>query len=260
MKTIVVTGGTEGIGKALARTYLDRGDNVVIIGRDGRKSLPGAHFVEADLSLLAENRRVLEEIKARFPVVDILVLCARYVLTSRRETTEGFEHGFALFYLSRFLLSHGLADSLEKAHRPVIMNVAGPGADVSVIQWDDLELTHGYEMSAALTQGGKLNDLLGVDFAQRRPGISYVLFHPGTTVTSFSGEFDKASRQHVEAMKRFGKPVQESIAPIIDILDAPPAEPLSAFIEGRRISVNHRSFDPGAAARLHDLTAERLTR
>jgi NAD(P)-dependent dehydrogenase (short-subunit alcohol dehydrogenase family) len=260
MRTVVLTGGTEGIGKALARTYLDRGDEVVIIGRDRRKSLPGAHFLQADLSLLAENHQVIEEIEARFPVVDALVLCARYVLTSRRETTEGFEHGFALFYLSRFLLSHGLADALGKAEHPVIMNVAGPGADVSVIHWHDLEFTRGYEMSAAMTQGGKLNDLLGVDFARRRPGISYVLFHPGTTVTSFSGEYDEVSWQHIEAMKRFGKPVQETVAPIIDILDAPPAEPLSAFIEGRRISVDHRSFDPGAAARLREVTEERLTR
>ncbi|MFE3906900.1 SDR family NAD(P)-dependent oxidoreductase [Streptomyces sp. NPDC059153] len=79
MTTIVITGGTDGMGRALARTYLDRGDTVVIVGRDPAKAatLPQAHFIPADLSLVAENRRVTEEINDRYPAVHALVLCAR---------------------------------------------------------------------------------------------------------------------------------------------------------------------------------------
>ncbi|MFI6510441.1 SDR family NAD(P)-dependent oxidoreductase [Streptosporangium sp. NPDC050855] len=127
-KTIVISGGTDGMGRALASTYLGRGDTVVIIGRDAAKAatLPGAHFIPADLSLVGENRRVLREINARHPAVDALVLCARYFRSSRFVTTEGVEGVFALEYLSRFVLSHGL-------DRPrVIVNVSGPAPGVPV--------------------------------------------------------------------------------------------------------------------------------
>ncbi|MER5307756.1 hypothetical protein ABT034_08205 [Streptomyces sp. NPDC002773] len=62
MTTTVITGGTDGRGRALARTYLDRGDTVVIVGRDPAEAaaLPEARFIPADLSLVAENRRVID--------------------------------------------------------------------------------------------------------------------------------------------------------------------------------------------------------
>jgi NAD(P)-dependent dehydrogenase (short-subunit alcohol dehydrogenase family) len=236
MRSLVIAGGTDGIGRALAMTYLDRGDTVLVIGRTAEKSKAlvdaGAHFFEADLSLVSENERVIEEIKARFSVLDALVFCARHYRSARRETADGFEDNFALFYLSRFLLGRGLLELLEKAASPVIMNVAGPGAE-----------------------GGKLNDLLGVAFASdSQHRTRYVLFHPGMTSTGFSGEYSSADEAHIEAMKKFGRPVAESAAPIIARLDAPPAEPLSAYVEGRRISVDGPSFDRAAARRLHQLT------
>lgn len=164
MKTVVITGGTDGIGKALAALRLQRGDTVVVIGRSAEKGQAflgaarelgageRAFFVRADLSLTAESSRAVAEITARFPVVDTLVLCARHYRTERVETAEGFEENFALFYLSRYLLGHGLAASLEKADNPVVVNVAGPGASLSVVNWDDLELRRGYHGGTALGQ------------------------------------------------------------------------------------------------------------
>jgi NAD(P)-dependent dehydrogenase (short-subunit alcohol dehydrogenase family) len=259
MRSLVIAGGTDGIGRALAMTYLDRGDTVLVIGRTAEKSKAlvdaGAHFLEADLSLVSENARVIEEIKARFSVLDALVFCARHYRSARRETADGFEDNFALFYLSRFLLGRGLLELLEKAASPVIMNVAGPGAELAAVHWDDLGLENGYNGGTALTQGGKLNDLLGVAFASdSQHRTRYVLFHPGMTSTGFSGEYSSADEAHIEAMKKFGRPVAESAAPIIARLDAPPAEPLSAYVEGRRISVDGPSFDRAAARRLHQLT------
>ena len=99
--------------------------------------------------------------------------------------------GFTLFYLSRFLLSHGLAENLERTARPIILNVAGPGG-TGDIRWNDLQLRHGYFGPGALGHGGRLNDLLGAGFADVHPGskIRYILFHPGVVSTSFSGEYD----------------------------------------------------------------------
>ncbi|MEV7008414.1 oxidoreductase [Streptosporangium sp. NPDC051022] len=164
-KTIVISGGTDGMGRALASTYLGRGDTVVIIGRDAAKAamLPRAHFTPANLSLVSENRRDLREINARHPSVDALALCARYFRSSRFVTAEGVEGVFGLEYHSRFLLSHGL-------DRPrVIVNVSGPapGIPTGRIHWDDLMLERRYDGVAARMQAGRANNLLAVAFAAR---------------------------------------------------------------------------------------------
>ncbi|MET9218406.1 SDR family NAD(P)-dependent oxidoreductase [Streptomyces sp. NPDC088197] len=271
MKTIVIAGGTDGIGKALAATRLGNGDTVVVIGRSEVKgkafletaatvgAQDRAFFIPADLSLLGENERVLKKLRARFPTIDALVLCARHYRTERALTADGIEENFALFYLSRYLLGHGLVDTLSAAEQPVVVNVAGPGASLSVVRWDDLELRHGYHGGAALGQGGKLNDLLGVTFAERYgdSGIRYVLIHPGVTATSFSGEYDDVTLRQILSMQSFAKPVEAALPPIVDAIDAPPAEPLSAFVEGLRIGVKDRSFAPDAAERL-DAATERI--
>ncbi|MFD4028810.1 SDR family NAD(P)-dependent oxidoreductase [Streptomyces sp. NPDC058576] len=272
MKTFVISGGTSGIGEALAHTYLKRGDKVVVIGPDpekGKKFLVAADglgarqhafFIRADLSLVAENRRVVEEIKEQFSVVDALVLCARFFRSYRRVTSEGFEHNFALYYLSRYLLGYGLVDLLEKAPEPVIMNVAGPGVEAGPIHWNDLGLERGYDGWAAMFQGGKLNDLLGVSFARQSRGYRtrYVLDFPGGTATGFSGEFEPVTAARVQEMLRYAKPVEAGIAPIVAALDTPPAEPLSAFFEGRRIDPRHFSFHEDDALRLDALTRKML--
>ncbi|WP_329520598.1 SDR family NAD(P)-dependent oxidoreductase [Spirillospora sp. NBC_01491] len=270
MRTLVISGGTDGIGRALALASVRRGDTVAVIGRSedrGRAFLRAAagasgraHFVRADLSLLSENERVVEEVTARFPVVDALVLCARHYRSARAVTAEGFEANYALFYLSRFLLGHGLVGPLEKAGAPVVVNVAGPGAGLSALRWDDLGLERGYHGAVALAQGGPLNDLLGVAFAAEHGTgpIRYVLVHPGTTATGFSGEYDAETAALIARMRRSGKPVAEAVAPIAAVIDAPPREPLSAFVEGVRIPVDGASFDRAAAARLQDLTRRQL--
>ncbi|WP_097921410.1 SDR family NAD(P)-dependent oxidoreductase [Streptomyces sp. wa1063] len=275
MKHIVVQGGTDGMGQGIALTCLRRGDTVVIIGRDRKKgesflaAADGigagarAHFIPADLSLISENERVVRQITEELPAVDALVLCARHFLARRRETVEGHEGTLALFYLSRFLLSHGLRDLLAKAPRPVIMNVAGPGSPTGEIHWQDLQMKRDYDGVAAQMQGGKANDLLGVAFADRYGATDrtrYVLFNPGGVSTSFSGEYDAATRRHVEMLKRTAKSVEVGIAPIIRCLDDPPAEPVSAFVEWQRMSLADTSFDVHDARRLDEKTRELLSR
>ncbi|RSN59233.1 oxidoreductase [Amycolatopsis sp. WAC 04182] len=255
MKTIVISGGTDGMGRALARHYQDRGDTVVVLGRDPDKGADFPGFIRTDLSSVANTRKVVADITEAFPVVDALVLCARHFRSARRQTAEGFESTFALEYLSRFLLGHGLACSLNRAGKPVIVNVSGPGVPKPEIHWDDTGLERGYDGVTAQMQAGRANDLLGVDFAARFDSISYVLVNPGAVATSFSGEYDAATLAHVERLKKFGKPVAEGIAPIIALVDEPPGVPLSAFVEGRRIVPD---LDRVAAARLADLTHDLL--
>ncbi|MFJ4655115.1 SDR family NAD(P)-dependent oxidoreductase [Nocardia sp. NPDC088792] len=268
MKTIVITGGTDGIGRYLADHYAERGDRVVVIGRNIEKgkafqdSAGGRGvFLQADLALLAENRAVIATLLADYPVIDTLVLCARFYRSYRAETVEGIESTFAHFYLSRYLFSHELRPALERAGKPVIVNVAGPGADLSIVQWRDLQFSGHYSGGAALGQGGKLNDLLGVSFAEQYPDgrTRYVLVHPGVTATSQAGDYDPGTELMVERMRTSAKPIPLAADPIIELVDDPPTALLSAFIEGHRIPIEGSPFDPAAARQLDELTRRLLT-
>jgi hypothetical protein len=270
VKTIVLTGATDGIGRALAVARLGAGDRVIIVGRTRAKgesflaaaaalgASGRATFIQADLSLVKENDRVIKEIEESCAALDALVLCARFYRSARTVTAEGNEDNLALLYLSRYVLSHGLLPLLERAADPLIVNVAGPGTDLSIVRWDDLGLEHGYHGAAALMQGGKLNDLLGAAFVLRHPRARtrYVVYGPGTTSTSFAGEYDQATAAQISAMKKFGQPLSEAIKPLGALIDQPPAEPLTASVQGHPVSVHGRAFSPEAAARLDVITRE----
>ncbi|MFI0234557.1 SDR family NAD(P)-dependent oxidoreductase [Streptomyces sp. NPDC017086] len=275
MKTVVITGGNDGIGRGLVHARLERGDRVVVVGSNADKGQrflaeaekrgvgEGAHFVAADLSLVSESRRVVGQLTESFGALDALVLCARFFRSARAETAEGYESTFALEYLSRYVLSHGLTGVLEKSESPVIVNVSGPGVPKPPIRWDDPHFRAGYDGLTAQRHAGMANDLLGVAYAARNGSgrTRYVLVNPGSTATSFAGEYDPVTKYQVEAIRRMGKPVKQAVAPISEVIDAPPAEPLSAFVEGRRIGVDDpQLFDHEAAARLAEFTEQLLAR
>ncbi|MER0241374.1 SDR family NAD(P)-dependent oxidoreductase [Streptomyces sp. HSW2009] len=271
MQTVVITGGTDGLGRGLALHYLRQGARVVAIGSTPAKgesllteaaAVPaGGHatFLRADLTSVAATEQLLTALENICPVVDKLVLCAqRYRLFGPRKVTdEGFEHSFALAYLSRFLLSHGLRDRLEAAQRPVIMNVGTPGVPLGRIHWDDLQLTRRYGGTKATLQSFRANDLLGVAFAALHPDthIRYVGYHPGVVATDMPNHLPAPLRALTKAsFSVFASSVPKAVAPMVRLLDEPPGERFTAYQKKRQLPYKRKAFDQEAALRLHHAT------
>lgn len=178
----LVTGGTDGIGKDIARGLASLGARVIVVGRDlakgGRAAReiadssgnPAIEFVPADLSRMHEARRLAEVIGSRYPALHYLVHCAGMVAGRREMTAEGIESNFAVNYLSRFALTSRLLPLLEAGGKPgraARIVIAGGAAQGGMIYFDDVNLTSNFATLRAVGQFCRANDVFTVELARR---------------------------------------------------------------------------------------------
>ena len=138
-KTIIITGATDGIGKALTQMTWKAGANLVLHGRNPQKldtlleslgeGLPGqnALTIKADFSRLQDVRDMAAQILAQIPKVDVLVNNAGLYPSARIITEDGFEECNQVNYLSPFLLTNLLRPLLIKSAPMRIINLSSIG-------------------------------------------------------------------------------------------------------------------------------------
>lgn len=273
MKTYLVTGGTDGMGKQLALRLLKDGEQVIVVGRNSKKgemflaeaeqmgAKQRAIFIQADLSLVEENHRLINELASKFDVLDGVVFCA-VNFTQRKEpliTKEGFEAIFALTYLSRFVLSYGLTGMLEKSADPIILSFCAVGVPVG-INWEDIQFKNHFVSSKALVNSSKLNEPLSVGYALNNSSgkVKYVLFNPGMVkTTNIMRNLNFLFRLVTKAI---GKSPEEAIEPALRLLKNVPKDKLTAISKNstKPLSLSKRSFDESNARRLYSMNKELL--
>ncbi len=265
MKTILITGGSNGLGKGLAMAYLKRGDQILVVGSStthGTAFLQEAAqlgatdravYLQADLSLIVENRRLIEKVNKQVSALDALIFCATKHSAVYTETAEGLELTFALDYLSRFLLSYGLKGTLEKAAHPVILNICGSGMKGEV-DWDDLQHKKQFAKQKVMMHGSRLNDLSGVAFAQNDSvgKIKYILYNPWAVQTP--GMLAMFPNPLLKGLyKLMGKPVKKAILPIMHLPDRAPVG-LSAYRENKPLALSLPPYNKENAQKLYQIT------
>ena len=156
-RVAVFVGGTSGIGKFTVRALVATGTSVRIylVGRKISEERTHAFiqelyainpkaeviWTEGDVSLLAETKRVCEDIKSKESRVDLLFLTAGYApFGTRRETGEGLEIVQSLEYYSRMLFVLHLLPLLGEAEAPKVVSVLAGGLERATIDLDDLNL------------------------------------------------------------------------------------------------------------------------
>src|SRR6266511_4074682 len=148
-RTAVVTGGTGGIGRAVAVELARRGYRVLIVGRDAARgsavlaALDEAHpggdhaLIRADLALLRDTAHVADEIARRTDRLDAVMLCAGVLSTVAEWTDENLERGLVLNYLSRYLLLRRLLPLLAQAPSGRVVLVANAGKYRDTLDLDE---------------------------------------------------------------------------------------------------------------------------
>ncbi|MFD1147374.1 SDR family NAD(P)-dependent oxidoreductase [Saccharothrix hoggarensis] len=254
MANTVITGGTNGIGKALAARLAREGHRVAVVGRSATAP-EGVELVRGDLGTVAGTLAVADELAARFDVVDHLVLGAGRFSRRRVVTADGLEHTFALHAVSRFVLVERLLPVVERSAAPVVVSVCGvAGPRGPGIRWDDLALSRRYRAFAAVSQASRAADLLGAGFADRHPGsaVRYVLHNPMFVDSGLGAQVGGLRGKALDVVaRRFARSVDDAADQVRRFLADPPTAPLTASRAGAFVPLDRPEFDRATAARLH---------
>jgi len=194
VKTALVTGSTDGVGRVVAKRLAQDGMRVLLHGRDrGRgeslvaeiKAAGGAgEFFAADFAVLAEVRRLAEAVGKTTDRLDLLINNAGIGSAgpkgARETSADGYELRFAVNYLAGFLLTYLLLASLKESKPARIVNVSSLGQQA--IDFADVMLTHGYSGSRAYCQSKLAQIMFTIDLAEELKGTSVTVnaLHPAT--------------------------------------------------------------------------------
>lgn len=196
-RNILITGGTDGIGKATANQLAKMGARLLLVGRNRDKGEAAVSeiirtsgsetvfFLQADLSLMHGVRRAAEHIQQTFDRLDVLVHSAGGVFPLQRTLTdEGLEMSFAVGYLARFVLTNELLDPLHAAPAPQVVSIAGAGAGFGRVDFDNLNCEKSYNVFAAVAKFAGTNDLLTLEQIARYHDITFYNYGPGPVRTT----------------------------------------------------------------------------
>jgi len=195
---ILVTGSTDGIGKATARELSSLGADVVLHGRnkqkgnDVRKELAkvtGSQMPDllvADLSRRDQIRQMAEEITSGYTRLDVLINNAGTYEKERRLTKDGVEMTLAVNYLAPFFLTHLLLPVLKKSAPSRIVTVASSAhEDIDRIDWNNLPAEERYDPwgAYALSKFADITFTYSLARQIRGTGVVANCLHPGVTDT-----------------------------------------------------------------------------
>jgi NAD(P)-dependent dehydrogenase (short-subunit alcohol dehydrogenase family) len=193
--TVLVTGATDGLGRALAARLAGAGATVLLHGREdarGERALRELRaetgsdrlaWYRADLASLGEVRRLAARVVADRDRLDVLVNNAGIGTQSppgRAESEDGHELRFAVNYLAPFLLTRLLEPLLVASAPARIVNVSSAGQ--APIDFDDVMLERRYDGVQAYCQSKLALVMLTLDLAERLrdTGVTANCLHPGT--------------------------------------------------------------------------------
>ncbi len=272
--TVLVTGGSGGIGKATALGLARMGADVAITGRDATRAGAAAQEIRADTgarvdvfladhSVQADVRRLADDAMQRLPRINVLVNNVGGYWDHRHLTVDGLERTFAVNHLSPFLLTTLLLPLLRAGDGARVVNVASHAHAQGRIDFEDLQGEHSYSGARAYNQSKLANVLFTYELARRLRGstVTANAVHPGVVSTSFGAEDPGATqRLLVPLLRPFMKDTSRGAATSVHVASSAQLHGVTGqyFSHSRARRTSARSRDPDTAARLWRVSASLL--
>jgi retinol dehydrogenase 14 len=271
-RTVLVTGGSGGIGKATALGLATMGADLAITGRDRLRAEEAAREIRtagggqvdvflADLSSQSEVRRLADEVLQALPRINVLVNNVGGYWNTRHVTIDGIERTFALNHLAPFLLTNLLLDRLKQSAPSRVVTVASHAQAMGRMDFDDLQGERSYSGARAYNQSKLANVLFTYELARRLQATSVKAnaLHPGVVRTSFGAE-DPAvvQRLFIPFLLHFMKAPAQGAATSIYLASALDLEQVTGryFANSKPKRSSERSYDVATATRLWQVSAD----
>lgn len=275
----LVTGATDGIGRAAAHALAAQGATVIVHGRKRKKADAVVRAIrtqtgsDSGASLLADFvdfqqvRDLADAVKRRYDRLDVLVNNAGVLMFRRREiaarpgTPAGLETTFAVNHLAPFLLTNLLLDVLTASAPARIVTVSSSAHKGGRLDFDDLQHRRDYRPMQAYRDSKLANLLFTYELARRLAGtgVTANALHPGLVGTNLAmnnlGPFAPLGRW---ALGRYGRSSEDGARTVVYLATSPEVAGVSGqyFFEERAIPSSADSHDETAQRRLWAISAE----
>jgi NAD(P)-dependent dehydrogenase (short-subunit alcohol dehydrogenase family) len=270
-KVCVITGATSGIGRVAAMRLAQMGARLVLVARDPARAEAmltrlralgpaAAHrAVYADLSRIAEMKRVAAEIAAAEPRIDLLVNNAGALFGARRLTADGLERSFALNHMAYVVLTLGLRERLLASAPARVVNTASTMHRVAWLDFDDLQYARFYNGVLAYARSKLCNVLFTRELARRwaGTGVTANCFHPGFTRTRFGNHAGIFWAPLMFIGKAFAIPPAWGARTLVHLASSPEVADGTGgyFVRRRLVRPSRSAEDEDMARRLWDESA-----
>jgi NAD(P)-dependent dehydrogenase (short-subunit alcohol dehydrogenase family) len=271
-KTVLITGGTSGIGKATAVAMAAMGANVVITGRNaergeaavveikGQRTDAAVELILADLSLQSEVRRLAETFLARHDRLDVLANNAGLVQSKRTETPEGIETTLAINHLAPFLLTNLLLDRLKESAPGRVITTSSEAQQWGSMDFSDLQSRRRYRGFPVYGMTKLANIMFTYELAEqlKGTGVTANCLHPGSVGTNFGQNNRGPMALFFRTFKPFMRSPEQGADTLIWLASSPEVEGVSGkyFSDRKEIEAKDIAYDPDARRRLWEISED----
>jgi NAD(P)-dependent dehydrogenase (short-subunit alcohol dehydrogenase family) len=265
-QTILITGATDGLGKATALELAKMGAHILIHGRDeGRledakqviiaeSGNPKIETYRANFASLAEVRHMAYVVQALHPRLDLLINNAasgggKPGDSQRELSADGYELRFAVNYLAPFLLTQLLLPSLREAAPSRIINISSAGQ--LPINFDDIMMEKHYEPLDAYRQSKLAQIMFTFDLAEQ-------VYDDGITVNALHPASLMPTKMVKEYFGRTMDSLEDGVASVMYLATDPALDGVTGkyFDHQQEADANPQAYDVQARRRLWRLSTE----
>ncbi|TPV95937.1 MAG: SDR family NAD(P)-dependent oxidoreductase [Myxococcales bacterium FL481] len=276
-KTVVFSGGTDGMGRVAVEKLAKMGADVVLLARNEVKSQATveeinqlsdggrARYVRCDLADLASVRACADEILTRCSRIDVLVNCAGANFNERRLNEDGMELSWVVNHLGGFLLTQLLLERLKDSAPAKIVHLSSATEKYGHIHLEDLQLERSWGTLKAYAQAKLALNMCTIRLAQELEGTGVTVnaLNPGFIQTKI-GKGHGLSRWQQVFARVYGffsaEPIEVGADRIITLTIAPQYDGVSGeFVYEDHVKTpNPEALDEELVERVWDISMSQV--